>query len=30
MSTALSLEDVRVHLGGKEILCGVSLDIAAG
>jgi putative spermidine/putrescine transport system ATP-binding protein len=30
MSTSLSLEDVRVHLGGKEILCGVSLDIQPG
>jgi putative spermidine/putrescine transport system ATP-binding protein len=30
MSTALSLEDVRVHLGGNEILCGVSIDIAPG
>ena len=30
MSTALSLEDVRVFLGGNEILCGVSLDIAPG
>lgn len=30
MSTSLSLEDVRVILGGNEILCGVSLDIAPG
>ncbi len=30
MSTALSLEDVRVHLGGNEILCGVSIDIQPG
>ena len=30
MSTELSLEDVRVHLGGKEILCGVSIDIQPG
>jgi putative spermidine/putrescine transport system ATP-binding protein len=30
MSTELSLEDVRVHLGGKEILCGVSIDIKPG
>ncbi|MBS1678494.1 MAG: ABC transporter ATP-binding protein [Actinobacteria bacterium] len=30
MSVALSLEDVRVHLGGNEILCGVSLDVAPG
>ncbi|OJU85884.1 MAG: hypothetical protein BGO11_00880 [Solirubrobacterales bacterium 70-9] len=30
MSVALSLEDVRVHLGGNEILCGVSLDIQPG
>jgi putative spermidine/putrescine transport system ATP-binding protein len=30
MSTALSLQDVRVHLGGNEILCGVSLDIQPG
>jgi putative spermidine/putrescine transport system ATP-binding protein len=30
MSTALSLEDVRVHLGGNEILCGVSIDIKPG
>jgi putative spermidine/putrescine transport system ATP-binding protein len=30
MSVELSLEDVRVFLGGNEILCGVSLDIAPG
>ena len=30
MSTALSLEDIRVVLGGNEILCGVSIDIAPG
>jgi len=30
MSTALSLQDVRVFLGGNEILCGVSLDIQPG
>jgi putative spermidine/putrescine transport system ATP-binding protein len=30
MSVELSLEDVRVILGGNEILCGVSLDIAPG
>jgi putative spermidine/putrescine transport system ATP-binding protein len=30
MSTALSLQDVRVRLGGNEILCGVSLDIQPG
>jgi putative spermidine/putrescine transport system ATP-binding protein len=30
MSISLSLEDVRVHLGGNEILCGVSLDIQPG
>jgi putative spermidine/putrescine transport system ATP-binding protein len=30
MSTELGLEDVRVVLGGNEILCGVSLDIAPG
>src|ERR1700760_3259792 len=30
MSTALSLQDVRVILGGNEILCGVSLDIQPG
>jgi len=30
MSVELSLEDVRVVLGGNEILCGVSLDIAPG
>jgi putative spermidine/putrescine transport system ATP-binding protein len=30
MSVELGLEDVRVILGGNEILCGVSLDIAPG
>ena len=30
MSVSLGLEDVRVFLGGNEILCGVSLDIAPG
>ncbi|HZO06627.1 MAG TPA: ABC transporter ATP-binding protein, partial [Solirubrobacterales bacterium] len=30
MSVELSLDDVRVELGGNEILCGVSIDIAPG